>query len=227
MILLSAMIGLSAAVLLLTIGYILGAKRAHSAREELRNQNLAQAEKMKQLREHLSQQDDSLRATIQQVLTPLVRREQLAFELANLEAKQGQSDLTVLLNQIAEKAHFATVLLSDDEGWPLAANSSTRDLERLGATALLLLLLADRLGRDGALAPLALMLLDETNNVILCRIFHIDGQRLSLTAVSGDAQLTPTALDPALVKVKAILSNRKKLPDLDAALTNDSPSPIA
>jgi hypothetical protein len=172
-----------------------------------------QAAEMKQLPEQLLQrqneQEDSLRATIQQVLTPLVQREQLSHELSHLEPRLGHdNDLTMLLDQIAEKGNFEAVLLGDEAGWPLAASSNTRDLERLGATSSLLLILADRMSRDSAPAPLALMVHDEANKVTLCRIFRVSGQRLSLTAASTGAQLTPTALDPALVTVNAVLSNR-------------------
>lgn len=213
MILLSAIIGIGTATLLLTAGYLFGVKRGYHAREKLRRQTLMQAAEMKQLPEQWLQrqneQEDSLRATIQQVLTPLVQREQLSHELSHLEAKLGHdSDLTTLLDQIAEKGNFEAVLIGDEAGWPLAASSNTRDLERLGATSSLLLILADRMSRDSAPAPLALMVHDEANKVTLCRIFRVSGQRLSLTAASTGAQLTPTALDPALVKVSAVLSNR-------------------
>ncbi len=212
MILLSAIIGIGAATLLLAAGYLFGVKRGHHAREHLRRQNLVQAAEMKRLPDPVlrpqNEQDDSLRATIQQVLTPLVQRERLSHELSHLETMGQEKDLTILLDQIAEKGNFETVLLGDEAGWPLAASSNTQDLERWGATTSLLLLLADRVGRDNAPAPLALMVHDEANKVTLCRIFRASGQRLSLTAASTGTQLTPTALDPALVKVSAALSKR-------------------
>lgn len=210
MILLSAIIGLGAATLLLAAGYLIGVKRGHSARELLRRQNLMQAAEMTRSPDSpQSDQDDSLLATIQQVLTPLVQRERLSHELSHLETKLGQGkDLTTLLDQIAEKGNFEAVLLGDEAGWPLAASSNTQDLERWGATTSLLLLLADRMSRDNAPAPLALMVHDEANKVTLCRLFRASDQRLTLTAASTGAQLTPTALDPALVKVSAVLSNR-------------------
>jgi len=216
MILLSAIIGLGAATLLLAAGYLFGVKRGHREREHLRRQNLLQAAEIKRLPDRLAPpqdgQDDSLRATIQQVLTPLVQRERLSHELSHLETKLGQGkDLTTLLDQIAEKGNFEAVLLGDEAGWPLAASSNTKDLERWGATTSLLLLLADRMSRDNAPAPLALTVLDEANKVTLCRLFRASDQRLSLTAASTGAQLTPTALDPALVRVSAALSNRSSL----------------
>ena len=101
-------------------------------------------------------------------------------------------------------------MLSDNEGLPLAASRNARDLDRLGATSSLLLLIADRIGRDDAPAALALMVHDGANMVTMCRIFNVGDQRLALTAVSPGGQLTPTALDPALVKVNAVLSNRAR-----------------
>lgn len=212
MILLSAVIGVGAAALLLSSGYLLGANRGYRSREQLRKQNLEQAEEISHLRQRLSpleEGDEKLRVTIKEVLTPLMQRDQLSFDLAHLKAASGRrSDLTALLDQIAERGNFSAVLLSDDEGWPLASSGNAKDPDRLSATASLLLLVADRTARDSAPAPLSLMLHDETNSVTLIRIFHVGGQRLSLTAVSTGAQLSPMALDPALVKLSAVLSNR-------------------
>ncbi|MBK7235440.1 MAG: hypothetical protein IPI02_07365 [Sterolibacteriaceae bacterium] len=211
MILLSAVIGVGAAVLLLTGGYLFGANRGYQAREQLRRQNVEQAEEIGTLRQRVSAPDDgdeNLRATIKNVLAPLMQREQLSFDLSHLTGASGRrSDLTALVDQIAERGNFSAVLLSDEAGWPLGSSSGARDLERLGATASLVFLLADRIGRDSAPAPLSLMVHDEANTVTLCRIFRVAEQRLALTAVSSGAQLTPTALDPALVKIAAVLSN--------------------
>jgi hypothetical protein len=46
--------------------------------------------------------------------------------------------------------------------------------------------------------------------VILCRMFDMHGQRLSLTAVSNDPRLTPVALDPALTTIETALSAASK-----------------
>jgi predicted regulator of Ras-like GTPase activity (Roadblock/LC7/MglB family) len=213
---LSAIIGFGATILLLTAGYLFGLKQAYDAREQLRKQNLMLAAKMKELPERLLQgqneREESLRLAIQQVLNPLIKREQLSQELSHLEVKLGHDgDLTALLDQMAEKGNFEAILLSDEEGWPIAASSNTRDPERLGAIASQLLLFAGRLGRGGTPAPLALMLHDETNTVTLSRIFRVGDQRLSLTAAAPGAQLTSTALDPALVKIDAVLLKRSYL----------------
>lgn len=213
MILLSAIVGLGAAILLLSAGYLFGVKRGSDIRERLRTLDLTQTQDLRRLREQLSQrsneQEESLKAAIHQALTPLVQRDRLSHELSSLENHPGnRGNLTTLLDQIAEKGNFAAVLLSDSQGWPLAASSNARDLDRLGATTSLLLLIADRMGRDDAPGPLSLMAHDGTNMMTLCRFFKVGDHQLALTAVSPGTQLTPTALDPALVKIDAVLSDR-------------------
>lgn len=153
---------------------------------------------------------ENLRELVQHVVTPLAQRDRLDYELANLEANPGRRDaLTLLLDQIAEKGNFWAVLLSGEEGLPLATNNNAKNLaEKLTAVASLALLLADRISRHGATAPLSLMLHDEANMTTLCRIFRVGGQRLLLTAMSTGTHLTPTSLDPALPKVDMALSRR-------------------
>ena len=94
---------------------------------------------------------------------------------------------------------------------PVATSRTTLDLERVAATASLLLLLADRIGRDGAPMPLSLTVHDASNVFTLCRLFCIGNQRLTLSVVAMGGQLTPTAIDPALVKFNATLLNRLAL----------------
>ena len=87
----------------------------------------------------------------------------------------------------------------------MAASSATQDSERLGATASMLLLMADRIASSGSPAPLSLMLYDTTNTTTLCRIFQVDSHRMTLTVVASGADLTPAAIDPALIKLNAVL----------------------
>lgn len=198
----------------MTAGYLFGARSGRAVREELRAQCIAHTNELTRLRERVSEQregDEKLRDTIERVLAPLVHRDQLAFDLSHLESSRGQQrDLTALLDQIAEKGNFSAVLLGDEQGLPLAASSAARNLDRLGATSSLMLLLADRLTRDGTPAPLSLMVHDAANGVTLCRLFHVDNQRLSLTAVSVGDQLSPAALDPALAKLDSVLLARSE-----------------
>jgi hypothetical protein len=215
MIILPVILGVGAALFLLTAGYLLGVKQGARAREQLRTQELASAQHITQLRTQLSQRendpDTHLRMTIEQVLSPLVQREHLAQELSRLEGRTGhRSDLTKVLDQIAEKGNFPSVLLSDDEGWPLASSHNAKDIDKLGALSSLLLLVADRISRDDKAAPLSLMVHDRNNTLTLCRIFQVNDHRLALTAVSPGSQLVPTALDPALVKLEAVLSAQEE-----------------
>lgn len=208
--LISIVIGLAAALLLLSAGYLFGAGRGRDARAQLRAEAEAAGEEAARLRDRIAEQgreDDGLRRAIQKVLSPLVQRERVALGLATLETPGGsQRNLNALLDQIAEKGNFSAVLLSDEQGLPLAASSGARDLERLGATASLMRLMADRTRRDGAPAPRSLMVHDADNTVTLSRLFDANNHRLALTAVSVGDSLSPAALDPALVKLGAALA---------------------
>ena len=168
---------------------------------------------VQQMLEPLARRDsevENLRELVQHVVAPLAQRDRLDYALSNLQTDSGRRDaLTLLLDQIAEKGHFWAVLLSGEEGLPLATNNNSKDfVERLTAVASLALLFADRISRNGATAPLSLMMHDEANMTTLCRIFRVGGQRLLLTAVSTGTNLTPTSLDPALTKVDRALSRR-------------------
>ena len=151
---------------------------------------------------------DSLRAIVEQALAPLKQREQLAYELSSLNATTGnRNDLVLLLDQIADKGQFWAVALHDEQGLLLAASRNAKNLDRLAAISAMVLLFADRIGRNGAPAPLSLLVHDEANMATLSRLFVVGEQRLLLSAVATGAQLTVTALDPALSKVGAVLSS--------------------
>lgn len=237
-----------AATLLLTAGYLLGARQGLGARTHLRRQSLDQAIKLHQTREQLvyhqatadtlkestnktldvlikqgealqlmvhemvgplvrrDKEVEELRVVIQEILAPLMQREQLALELANITTASGdRNGLTHLLDEIGAKGHFEALLLSDDEGLPVAASSNARDLDKLAALSSMVLVFADRMGRGGA-APQSLIVYDSENRESLCRIFHVGEQRLLLTAVCRGQHLSPTTLDAALSQVdKALL----------------------
>ena len=50
------------------------------------------------------------------------------------------------------------------------------------------------------------MLRDATEATTLCRIFRVQDQTLTLTALSNDPRLASVALDPALAKVQVALT---------------------
>ncbi len=207
-----SLLGLGAALLLLIAGYLLGAREGNKARESLRLLNRGFAKEIVQLRIKVAtpkdnkENNETLRAALQEILSPLVTRERLSYEMSRLESGAGQQrNLASVLDQMADKGNFSSVLLSDAQGWRIAASTATTDPERLGATASLLLLLADRIARDGSPAPLSLMLYDTGNTTTLCRLFSVNNQRMTLTVVANGSELTPAAIDPALVKLNAML----------------------
>jgi hypothetical protein len=153
-------------------------------------------------------EDQDLRNTVQQLLSPLMQREQLGYELSQLETGAGtRGELPRLLDGIADKGGFTTVLLSDEAGLPLAASSQATDLDRLAGVSSLVLLLAERSSRRDGPAPLAVVVHDEANQSTLHRLFRVSDQRLLLTAVAtSGGSITPTVLDPALGKLETILS---------------------
>jgi len=149
---------------------------------------------------------DNLRSAVEQVLSPLMQRERLESALSNIDTGSGhQRDLTLLLNEVAAAGGFRVVLLSDDQGLPLAHSDNAWDIDRIVGISSFLLVLAERIADEGAPAPLSLMVHDEQNNVLLCRAFRARNARLLLTAVAAGVELTATALDPMLSKVEKIL----------------------
>lgn len=202
--------GLGASILLLTAGYLFGLRRGLKARDLLRRQIQQLAGVVTQLRESSRRdvdQDGSLRTTIQQVLAPLVERERISLELAQFSASAGQRrDLAPLLDRIAAVGSFKTVLLSNEEGLPLASNRGARNPERLAAIATRLAVVSDQCAGEDALAPLSILLRDASETMTLCRIFRVRGQRLFFVAVSTNPRLSSVALDPALAKIEAALS---------------------
>ena len=203
--------GLGAAILLLTGGYLFGARQGAQARDLLRRQVQLQAASLDQLQERSNQEaaerETSLRSAIQDVLAPLVERERISLDLAQLATRPGRRrELVPLLDRIAEVGRFQTVLLTNEEGLPLAANTTARHTERLAAAATRLSLVAEKVSGEHAVAPLSVMLRDATEATTLCRIFRVQDQTLTLTALSNDPRLASVALDPALAKVQVALT---------------------
>lgn len=202
--------GLGAAILLLSAGYLFGARKGAMARDLLRRQVQLQAASLDQLREQSRQkvtaQEADLRNTIQDVLAPLVERERISLDLAQLASEAGERrELVPLLDKIAEVGRFETVLLTNEEGLPLAANSTARHLERLAAAATRMALVAEKIAEAHGAAPLSVMLRDSSDATTLCRIFRVQDQKLTLTALSNDSRLASVALDPAVTKIELAL----------------------
>lgn len=118
---------------------------------------------------------------------------------------EHRSNITDLMDEIIIKANFESILLSDDQGLPLAGNSEINDLDTLAAISAFALIFCDRFTRDGFVAPLSLMTHDPEGREMLFRVFYIENQRFVLTSVSKGLMLTSNSLDPALTKVADIL----------------------
>jgi len=109
--------GLGAAILLLTSGYLFGARQGVLARDLLRRQVQLQAASLDQLQERSSseatERETSLRNAIEGVLAPLVERERISLDLAQLASRPGRRrELVPLLDRIADVGRFETVLLT-------------------------------------------------------------------------------------------------------------------
>jgi len=209
----------SAAVLLLA-GYLFGIRQGNRAREKLRIQLaeqkdskidalLQKSEALQRFIEPLAEWDEhveKLRSEMQRMQASMQSQDQVSLQLSNLQSTAtSRSDLTTLMDEIAEKGQFQALLLSDEDGLPLVSSSNAEELDWLAAIASFVVIFGDRIQRDGAASPIAFLVRDSDNRDILCRIFHVGSRRLVLTAVSVEMQLTPGALDPALDKVTGIL----------------------
>lgn len=209
----------SAAVLLLA-GYLFGIRQGNRAREKLRIQLaeqkdskidalLQKSEALQRFIEPLAEWDEhveKLRSEMQRMQASMQSQDQVSLQLSNLQSTAtSRSDLTTLMDEIAEKGQFQALLLSDEDGLPLVSSSNAEELDWLAAIASFVVIFGDRIQRDGAACPIAFLVRDSDNRDILCRIFHVGSRRLVLTAVSVEMPLTPAALDPALDKVTGIL----------------------
>ncbi len=196
--LLATLVGTGAAVLLLAAGYLIGIGRGRSARDAIRQQMASDGGLTG---------DDTLPGAVRELLGPLVQRERLGYDLAHLDLGAGdRGELPRLLDDIAAKGGFTAVLLSDRDGLPLATSRAAPDLDRLAGYCSLVMVVADRLSRDAGPAPLAITVHDDSNQQLLSRLFEVADQSLLLTAVAAGIDLAPTALDPALAKLKAVLA---------------------
>ena len=191
--------GVGAAILLLTAGYLFGVRKGALARERLRQQTLLHVQRS-------TDQEMTLRTTIQHVLAPLVDRERISLDLAQFPGSVGQRrDLVPLLDKVAAVGRFETVLLANEEGLPLAANTTAANLEPLAAASTRLALVADQIAGEHGVTPISVMLRDASDATTLCRLFRVQDQKLTLTAVSNDSRLASVALDPALSKIEVAL----------------------
>ena len=151
-----------------------------------------------------------LRQVMQEVLAPLLEREHVGRDLSSIHVETGGlGELPKLLDAIAEKAAFATVVLSDESGLPLAASSGAADVDGLAGTAAFFVTLSERAERAADPRPLSCVILDESNRLTLHRMFAVGSSRFTLSAVSRGTNLAPGALDPALSPLERALTRRE------------------
>ena len=153
---------------------------------------------------------EGLRATMHDLFQPLLNRERVAAELDRLQAAGDRSQLPVIVDDITRTGGFSVVLLTDEDGLPLAVSSGTDDAEHHAGLATMLMLLVERLARvPESTTPTAIALYSEHDEQTLCRIFEVSGQRLMLSAVAAGETLSPFALDPAVADLEHVLAGRE------------------
>ena len=188
--------GLAASILLLAAGYLIGLRQGAGERDRLR-ELAARQDGVDPAKE------GALRTAIQEVLAPLVERERVSLDLARVPSSERRRGLGPLLDAIASIGGFTAVVLSNDQGLPLAASPPEADQDRLLAAAARLFVVADQIA--GMRGPLSVLIRDANDATTLCRMFRVRDQRLFLTAASNDPRLASSALDPALVRIESAL----------------------
>ncbi|MCA9669694.1 MAG: hypothetical protein KC503_29065 [Myxococcales bacterium] len=151
----------------------------------------------------------ALKNELEELIAPLLQRERIGAALAQLDPAVAKGDLPQALTAIAEKAGFGTVVLSDDVGLPIAVNDGGKEPDVHAGLSSLLVTLCDRIEGNEQPAPIAAVLRDEANQVVIHRIFRTRKQRYVLTAVSNGAAVPPDVLDPALNTVERILGRQR------------------
>lgn len=193
--------------LLTAAGYLYGVRAGLQERDRLRADVALLRGEAQDASVESESEGDGLPSTIQEMLAPLVERERISRDLAKFNIGQGEKrDLTRLLDRVSSVGHFDTVLLSNEEGFPLASNGGAGNTERLAASLARLALVIDQTVANEGNAPLSFLLRDAGDAMTLCRIFHVRGQRLFFTAQSKDLRLTAADLDSAVSKVEAALT---------------------
>jgi hypothetical protein len=154
-------------------------------------------------------QTRELRDAVNDLLGPIVERERLGLELARLDpGLNGQGGLSHLLSNMAMRAGFSTVLVTDNNGLPMGQSDGAKRVEMLCATLGMILNMVDRIANSGGSNPLAVVLRDADNQVAIHRLFKVEGQRYVLTAIASGSFLSPDVLDPTLPRIERVLTNR-------------------
>lgn len=142
---------------------------------------------------------------MKEVLAPVLEKGRLSRELMSVKGGAGLHELPRVLDAIAEKGSFSTVVLADDVGLALAANSAGRNVEALAGVSAMLFTLADRSASVGESRPSAVIVQDEHAQSAIYRMFQVGTSRFVLMAIGRGVVIEPGALDPALPKLQSAL----------------------
>jgi predicted regulator of Ras-like GTPase activity (Roadblock/LC7/MglB family) len=186
--------------LLILSGYLLGSRREGRERQRLQRELAERTERIAAL------------STVEGLLASARVPERIGQAVSRLRAERSgratHADLPRLLDTIAEQGAFTAVLLTDETGLPIASSTQARHAEQLAGIASLILTLAERIVANQQPAPLAVLLRDESNQLVLHRVFRLPftEERFILTAVAKGTTATPDLLDPALGALEELLA---------------------
>jgi hypothetical protein len=207
------LVALTSALVLISAGYLLGARAGRSARAALSARLAAETEHRVRLEGRVSVAGEPLpaaqdvRATIEVALAPLLGRERVAHKLAAIRLERtGLSELPAAIDAIAEVGGFQSLVLSDEAGLPIAANTTAKEAELLAGAAAHLQSLAERTVSEDLPRPMAYAVLDEARCTTVHRMFVAGNLRLALSATARGETLLPCALDAALPAVERALA---------------------
>jgi hypothetical protein len=177
---------------------------------------MAQARETAQLREEIQRlnrpvdrhaEDARLKRVVADAIRPITEHVQLGAALANVDSGTGRADLNGLLDAVARKAGFSSVLLSDASGLLLAANRAAVEPELRAGISSLLVTLNEQFIKADQPAPRAVVIHDAANQIAVSRIFTVDGACYLLTAVTSGREVPPTVLDPVLEKIESLMGD--------------------
>jgi hypothetical protein len=223
----------TAAMTLLSSGYLFGIRRGLRARDALREElqhktaeaaglsrevQRLQHEAASRLQTNLGELLEPLRAAEQknaeavraviQLVRPVLEKDRLSTELQELpQPAELRHGVRALLNGIAERGGLGSVVLCDESGLPLGCSAGCQAIETLAGTSSLLLILAERIPRHGAARPHSFVLYDEAGQVTLHRIFTAGDRRYLLSVVTNGVKVQPDMFEAAITRLRALLAS--------------------
>jgi hypothetical protein len=194
-------VSLIAIFALLRAGYSLGVRAGASERARLRTL-LGQAMAVKPIPASRRDEGDAAPAAGEST----AESDPLSKDLAIFKIGHGEKrDLTQLLDRVCAAGRFESALLSSEEGFSLAASSGAGDTDDLAASLARLAFAIDQAADKEGRAPTAFLIRDASDDLMLCRMFHLRGQRLFFTTRSRNSRTTSWDLDTVVPKIEEAL----------------------